>query len=157
MQKPELVFNLWYFIDTSCGYVYSMAGRGYWLTGSDTEKLATLKKLAFCDYVMAKRHRVPERFQVSMRDQTLTNLAPVSAVSDLNANFFEELFLELEKELPPVLSFLNGEGITQKMEMPKDPLCTTTGLVEDENGKITPITTKEQAKQLSDMFRTKFF
>jgi hypothetical protein len=44
VQNPELCVNLWFFVDQETGFVNALAGRGYFLSGSDEEKTKSLKK-----------------------------------------------------------------------------------------------------------------
>ncbi len=54
MEEPEIVLNLWYIIDEGTGYAYSLLGRAYAMTGTDSEKLERLRQLALTDYLIFK-------------------------------------------------------------------------------------------------------
>ncbi|UCO97517.1 hypothetical protein LF844_23105 [Metapseudomonas lalkuanensis] len=140
----ELIINLWALYDGSTGTVYALAGRAYNIAGTDREKLDFLKMAARTDYVTAKRYRVPDRFGIVFPDgQEHTGVVYLNAVSDPNAQLFEELFNNLEADLPPLPRFSVEGASYVPQRIPNDPLCITTVLYEDDAGNIRPVVTDE--------------
>ena len=140
----ELIFNLWAIYDSSSGFVYALSGKAYSATGSDTEKLNILRSLAATDYITAKRYKVPDRFAVHYTDGTTqTGVAYLNVVHDPNAQLFEEMFKNLENDLPSLPNFSDSDANEIKQVLPTDPLCITTILYENTNGNIRPIISDE--------------
>ena len=138
----ELIVNLWAFYDADAGVVYALSGKAYSTSGEDSLKLDILKSLARTDYVTAKRYDVPSRFQVCFTDGTAKkNVTYLNAITDPNANLFEEMFRNIEAELPPLIRFSNGDLVKRTQKLPKNPLCVVTTLYENEHGNITPVVT----------------
>ena len=140
----EMIVNLWAVYDAASGFVYGLAGRAYCVEGTDQEKLSILKRLSGTDYATAKRYEVPPRFSVTeVGGSTTTGLAPLSAVNDPNVGLFNDMFKNIEHELPliPDFSSADSKGVVQNL--PDDPLCSVTILYEDEAGAIRPIITDE--------------
>lgn len=142
--NQELVLNLWAIYDGTTGYIYGLAGKAYSVLGSDEQKLAVLQALSMTDYVTAKRYRVPDKFTLSFTDgSTQKGMAPVSAMNNPDMQLFEDLFLNIQRDLPPIPRF-SAEGFEAEAQLlPKDPLCVTTLLYEDMAGNIRPIVTEE--------------
>lgn len=142
--STELIVNLWAIYDSTSGFVYGLSGRAYNCSGTDEQKLALLKQLAATDYISAKRYEVPERFSVSYPDGSVkSKVTFLNAVSDPQAQLFEDMFKNIESELPPLPFFSESEYTTRKQKLPDDPLCVTTILYEDEQGNIQPIISDE--------------
>lgn len=141
----ELIINLWAIYDADSGLVYGLSGKVYNTSGDDRFKLDLLKSLANTDHLTAKRYQIPSRFQISYSDGTVRkNVTLLNTIHDQNANLFEEMFSNLQSELPPLTRIHNGEIIKEPQELPSEPLCVVTTLYEDEQGNITPITTDSQ-------------
>lgn len=156
MTTTELVVNLWAIYDASVGYVYALSGRAYAVEGTDEHKLAVLKSLARTDYVTAKRYQVPSRFAIHYPDGDIQQgFAPMVAVTDPNAQLFEEMFKNIESELPDVFARSSAELQKIKQVLPADPLCIVTTLYEDEHCNIRPITTQEDRVWLMDQERSR--
>lgn len=137
----EFVVNLWAVYDMTVNAIYALSGKVYCVAGSDTEKLNLLRNLAVHDFMTAKRYRVPERFVLSCPDGTeRERLTTLHAFNDPNSQLFEEIFLYVEKELPPVFDFTRSEKAQAiKQSLPPNPLCITTLLAEDHAGCVRPI------------------
>lgn len=149
MTTPELVVNLWAVYDASVGYVYALAGRAYAVEGTDERKLAVLKSLAHTDYVTARRYTVPSRFAIHYPDGDIQpGFAPVAAVTDPNAQLFEEMFKNIESELPDVFAAPSAEPQRVKQVLPPNPLCIVTLLHEDEQCNIRPIISADDREWL---------
>lgn len=135
---PELTACLWAFMDAETQMVYALGGRAYWLSGSDEVKLQLLRKLSRYDYRSARRIKVPERFCILYGSGSKqSGVAAPSAMNDPNAMLFEDVFAELEKELPPVPDFANNRPMAQAFS--DDPLCVRTIVFEDAAGNCRAI------------------
>lgn len=155
--NPELIVNLWAIYDANSGFIYALSGRAYNCSGTDEQKLALLKQLSTADYVNAKRYEVPERFSVSYTDGTVTRkVTYLNAVYDPNAQLFEDIFRNIEAELPDVLVYSVSGTNHIKQKLPDDPLCVTTILYEDESGNVRPIISDEDREWIAqqEAFRT---
>ena len=98
--------------------------------------------MARTDHLTVKRYQVPSRFKITYTDGTVKkNLTQLNAINDPNANLFEDMFANLETELPPGMRIQNGDFIDEPQKLPEDPLCVITMLYEDEQGNITPVAT----------------
>jgi hypothetical protein len=138
----ELVVNLWAIYDADVGYIYALLGKAYRVAGDDDAKLRLLKSLSSTDHLTAKRYEVPSRFQITYGDGTVVkSVTQLNAIADPNASLFEEMFANLEADLPPLMSVRDGEFVGDKQRLPSDPLCVVTVLYEDDQGVITPIVT----------------
>ena len=136
----ELIVNLWAIYDADSGLVYGLSGKTYMASGEDHEKLTLLKALARTDHRTAKRFEVPSRFQVSYADgAVVSKVTLLNSVYDPAADLFENMFNNLEAELPPVMKVVGTEAVEESQSLPEDPLCVITVLYEDERGRTTPI------------------
>jgi len=145
--KPELTANLWGFLDSSTGMIYAVAGRGYQLTGTDEEKLATLRSLSKHDFQSATRIGLGERFKVTFADgEVRPGITTPHAINDPNSMIFEEVFNQIEAALPPIFDFLRDVAIKQKF--PEQPLCIRTLVFEDAAGVCRAIVTEQDKKWL---------
>jgi hypothetical protein len=64
----------------------------------------------------------------------------------LNAQLFEEMFKNIESELPTIPDFSAADGRSIPQKLPKNPVCVVTVLYEDESGNIRPIVTDDDRK-----------
>jgi hypothetical protein len=143
----DLAVNLWAYIDDGTGMVYAISGRAYALTGSDEEKLAVLRKLAATDYRTAKRQGLPKRFTVTDGQQTREGMTHPRVIRDNVADVYESVFRSIESELPPIPDFVTGRHRPQRI--PQEPLFLLTFLREDDEGNVTPITSKELSRHFA--------
>lgn len=150
---PELTANLWAFMDSGTKLIYALAGRAYYLCGNDNKKLAILQQLSRNDFQCASRVPVPERFQVKFDDGTIkSGVTTQRAARVMDLQLFEEVFNNLEKELPPVPDFLNDQTKTHKFS--NNPLCARTIVFEDEAGNCRAIVTDEDEQWLAEQLET---
>lgn len=139
--NPEAVLNLWAYVDEE-GYIQRIAGKSYVLDGTDKEKLALLRQLSVSDFQSAKWYPVPKNIGViNGHGEELVGIAHASMLPDHNTlpNLFGPLMDELAKQLPTQLRSLNGEYKPFRLELPKDPLCVTTQILEFEDGRQVPL------------------
>lgn len=131
---PEIILNLWYICD-ELGTVYSLRGRCYLGSGMDFEKLALLHQFAATDYLIAQAFPIPERLHTIVVTEDGEHKVPVTNSGALARwggpeILFEEVFVELEKQLPAQTDLSIG----------KDPLICITPLLAAGDGTLRPIT-----------------
>lgn len=129
MTNPEIVVNLWCIVSRYSGLISDLAGRIYYLDGTDDEKVALLKRLAATDHHLATRSMVPERFVAN----EIAGYCPVDELNNPETTLFEELYQELEHELNMRLTLL------EPLKIPDNPLFVVTCLLENEDGTLTPV------------------
>ena len=134
MEAPEIILNLWYVYDDQ-GTIYSLRGRCYIGSGSDEEKLAFLSRFAATDYLIAQPFPVPERLHTTFIGEKGTQKLPVIGTGPIERMggpevLFEEVFVELEKQLPTQTGLSIGS----------EPLICITPLLGSEDGNLRPIT-----------------
>ena len=152
----ELIVNLWALYDADTGLVYGLSGKVYNVSGDEQFKLDVLKSLARTDYVTAKRYQIPSRFEVIATDGSIKkNVTHLNAIGDPNAVIFEDMFLNIESELPPQLVMQGNELVEIKQFLSDDPLCVVTTLYEDEYGNITPIVTDSDREWIREQERSR--
>lgn len=139
--NPEVVLNLWAYVDEG-GYIQRVAGKFYVLDGPDQQKLSVLKLLSGSDYLAALWQPVPKNFRIVNPDgEELYGVAHSSMLKDPNThpNLFGPLMDELTKQIPAQLRSIDGEFQPFKLELPQDPLCVTTQILEFEDGRLVPM------------------
>jgi hypothetical protein len=138
----EIALNLWLLIDEAVGYGYALMGRAYMLDGSDEEKIRKLHELARTDHALANRHRVPANYKVvDPAGNTREHLIdPNFAFSSEQIPFvFGSVIKEIENELPPQVTWVDGEVVLAPRVIPQDPIMVCTGLLEHADGRITAL------------------
>lgn len=147
--KPELIVNFWAYCDSSTNLLYALSGRAYTAKGTDEEKINLLRSLAPTDYATAKRYELPNRFSVAYGDGTvLKKVAQPQAVHDPNAHLFEEMFANIEAELPTLRKVIGTKVQETPQKLSANPLIVATILYEDEMGNTRPIVTEEDLEWL---------
>ena len=144
-QASEVVLNLWAYADNKDGYVMRLAGRAYVMEGSDDDKLTLLHQLARSDFLAAPWVKVPANFAINNPEgQAMKGVAHASLVSieSSHAHMFAPLIESLAKELPDQVREVNGEYVSFKAELPQDPLCVTTVIIEHDDGRLVPMVSK---------------
>ena len=141
MNESELCINLWYCFDKESGFVAAIAGRGYFLNGTDDKKTAMLKVLAVSDFLNAEWQPVPDRYQANLVDiptNKTTSFSGVIHASDidmLGMDLFEEVFKQIESVNQAYLPIKKAGTV----KVPDEPLYVLTP-VEYLKGLIKTIT-----------------
>jgi hypothetical protein len=139
--SPEVVLNLWAYVDEG-GYIPRLAGKSYVMDGNDEEKLALLRALSRTDFLSAEWCKVPSNFQITNPNgQTMTGIATASMLSDpiSHSHLFSQLLENLAKSLPEQLRGCSDGYEQFRLELPQDPLCVTTMIMEYDDGSLVPM------------------
>ena len=142
MSQAEIAFNFWYYVDEESDLVYSLAGRAYYLTGPEEEKLRTLVELSKSDYLLARRHPIPEAFWPVKEDGSASEFIPAINVRFLGFRLFEGLAEGLAAELPTMPEQIDDVLFEYLHLIPEGALCLYTALKEREIGDITPVVSR---------------
>ncbi len=134
----DICFNLWLVVDQQMRLVYAYMGKAYALRGSDEDKLRILQSLSADDHHTVPRRKLPERFSVVSADGELKGVATLDIARSAESRFFEELFEQLQKELPMQPRFILGKTVQYPIPVSKAPLCVTTVLLESKHGILFP-------------------
>lgn len=138
MNNYELCINLWYSVDKKSGFINAIAGRGYYLQGSDEQKTAILKQLAGADFVCVEWQPVPDRYETRLVDVENHSQAAFSGfvhASDLDVHglaLFEDVFAHIERVHQNYIPIKNA--VTLKV--PDEPLYVMTAVEHGDNNKI---------------------
>ena len=131
MTNSEIIVNLWYIVDKSTGLISTIAGRAYHATGSDDDKTALLKRLAVCDYPLATRCFVADRFKVD----DFEGFTTLDELNNPETTLFEEVYTALEQDLAYITTIAPSESL----KIPEKPLYVMTSLVEEADGTLRPV------------------
>ena len=131
----EMCLNLWYFVDDS-GIVVRIAGKAYALRGSDEEKLAALHLMAGTDHLTATQAKVPDRFVIRTEHGELKGTAPFNLFCDNDANGYDALIDQIERNLPKGIRSVDGRYEQFSIKIPQQPLIVTTAVYEREDGEL---------------------
>lgn len=138
----EACFNIWYFYDEETSVVLQSGVKAYTLTGTDEEKIRTLKALARTDFLSVRRRRIPERFAIVSDDgERRTGAIPATSIDDA------DLTVEIVHSLLPLPAHLslNPHGIAYRVEVGEHPLYVATFVCESSDGTIRPVVGDEPA------------
>ena len=141
LDNPEVVINLWAYSDEN-GTILRLAGKSYVMQGSDAEKLVLLRQLAATDFLSAPWHKVPSSFTMQhMVFGEMQGLAQASMISDpyYHQNLFGPLIELLAQSIPEQVRSVDGEYQTFRLDIPQQPLCVSTLVMEIEDGSLVPM------------------
>lgn len=141
LHAPEVVLNLWAYTGDG-GYVLRIAGKAYAMDGEDDQKLALLHALSSTDFLCAAWEKVPQNLTVVGADgEKMAGVAHASMLSDPASHqvLFGPLMERLASELPTQMRSFDGEYAQFRLELPEDPLCVTTIVIEHEDGRLEPM------------------
>lgn len=137
MSQSELCINLWYCFDKESGFVDAIAGRGYFLSGTDDQKTAMLKALAASDFLNAQWQAVPDLYQTKLvntptnETAAFTGVIHATDIDMLGLDLFEEVFKHIES-VNQVYVPIKNAGV---VSVPDEPLYVITP-VENSKGTI---------------------
>lgn len=137
MSQSELCINLWYCFDKESGFVDAIAGRGYFLSGTDDQKTAMLKALAVSDFLNAQWQPVPDRYQTKLVNTPTNETGPFTGVIHatdidmLGMDLFEDVFKHIESVNQTYVPIKNAGTVS----VPDEPLYVITP-VENSKGII---------------------
>lgn len=129
----EIILNLWYVRDEE-GIIYSLRAKAYMAEGSEDYKLKFLQERARLDYLIAEPFEVPAPFHMVIGVGPESKKMPVGHIAMLPnilgapLDLFEDAIRALDARLPS----------QSNVEIPEDPLCCVTALMQNESGVIEP-------------------
>jgi hypothetical protein len=129
LKSSEVVLNLWAYVDKD-GYIYRLAGKYYVMDGDDEEKLALLRALSRTDFLSSEWSQVPANFKIINHDE--------------HSHIFSQLLEKLANALPWQLRACTDGYKQFKLELPQDPLCVTTVIMEYADGSLVPMISSDQ-------------
>jgi hypothetical protein len=133
----EVIMNLWCIYDQQDKLIYGLAGRAYYVTGTDEEKTSLLKALALTDYVLARRLPVPERFTAELNGELVGGLCSLNELNNPATTLFAEMYDELQQEIDSKYNgSRNEEAPDESLIIPSNPLYLVTALVEEDDGTL---------------------
>lgn len=128
MNEYELCVNLWYCFDKQTGFVNGIAGRGYYLRGTDDQKTSILKSLSEADFLCVEWQPVPERFQTIIHGQdeeeAYAGVVHVSDIDALGFGLFEQVLETIEVVFQEYLPIKNAATV----KVPDEPLYVMTAV-----------------------------
>lgn len=131
----EICVNCWYFVD-STGVVLRLAARAYALTGTEEEKLATLRVLSGSDHITAIAGRVPERYVLTCDGSRFVGAIPASALEVDPIPVFEDLFADIARSLPTVVASFEDEYVEFENPLREPFLWVATAVFEENDGSL---------------------
>ena len=135
MNDFEIILNLWYVYGVD-GLIYSLRARAYVHKGNEEQKLEFLQGFAEKDYLIAQPFPIPDCYHMEIITKVCKKKLPVFPTNLLDvhggpvtiANLYEEVFRQIEKQLP----------VQTNLTISRDPLICVTPLLGDDYGNITP-------------------
>lgn len=141
LRNPEVCLNLWAYSGED-GTILRLAGKTYVMEGADDEKLALLKRLSVSDFLCALWHKVPDSFTIQHTEfGVMRGAAHASMMSDpqYRERLFGPLIEILAAAIPEQLRSIDGEYEIFRMDLPQEPLCVSTVVMENEDGTLVPM------------------
>lgn len=132
MASPEIIINLWYYVDEDQQFIVALAGRAYIAGGTDEEKTALLRQLSSTDYPLAIRRLVPERYVSDYAGKMRPGVAPVAELDNPATQLFEEVYQAIEEDLAKTAEVQNLP--VDDFKIPDNPLFVMTALCQDDYG-----------------------
>lgn len=141
LENAEVVINLWAYSGED-GIVLRLAGKTYVMQGTDAEKLVLLRQLAASDFLSASWQKVPANFTIQHTDfGEMKGAAHASMINEqhYHERLFGPLIEKLAQSIPEQARSVNGEYQKFRLDLPQDPLCVSTVVVEYEDGTLVPL------------------
>lgn len=141
LDKPEVVINLWAYSDEG-GTILRLAGKSYVMQGSDDQKLSLLRQLAASDFLSASWEKVPKNFTIhNAALGEIKGVAHASMIGDqhYHEHLFGPLIEKLAQALPAQIRTVGGNYRYFPLDLPQDPLCVSTIVMEYGDGSLVPM------------------
>jgi hypothetical protein len=132
--NPEIILNLWYYVDEDQQCIFALAGRAYMASGTDEEKTALLKQLAATDYPLALKLPTPDRYVTFYADKMRPGITPASELDDPATQLFEEVYQAIEADLAKMAEERNC--LVEDYKIPDNPLFVMTALYQEDEGGV---------------------
>lgn len=132
--SPEIILNLWYYVDEDQQFIFPLADRAYMATGTDEEKTTLLKQLAETDYPLALKLPTPDRYVTFYADKMRPGIAPVAELDDPATQLFEEVYQAIEANLAKAAEERNCP--VDDYKIPDNPLFVMTALYQEDEGGV---------------------
>lgn len=132
--NPEIILNLWYYVDEDQQFILALAGRAYMANGTDEEKTALLKQLSVTDYPLALKLPTPDRYVTFFADKMRPGIAPVSELDNPATQLFEDLYQAIEADLVKMAEDRNWP--LDDYKIPDNPLFVMTALYQEDEGVL---------------------
>ena len=141
LEDPEVVINLWAYSGED-GTILRLAGKTYVMQGTDAQKLALLRQLASSDFLCTPWDKVPANFTIQHNEfGEMKGTAHASMMSNpqYHESLFGPLIEKLAQEIPEQVRSVNGEYQKFRLDLPQEPLCISTIVIENEDGTLVPM------------------
>ena len=132
--NPEIILNLWYYVDEEQQFIFALAGRAYIANGSDEEKTALLKQLAATDYPLAFKLPTPDRYVTFYAGKMRPGIAHATELDDPATQLFEEVYQAIEADLAKMAEERNCP--MEDYKIPDNPLFVMTALYQEDEGGV---------------------
>ncbi|HIJ96519.1 MAG TPA: hypothetical protein HPP94_12425 [Desulfuromonadales bacterium] len=131
---PEIILNLWYYVDEDQQFIFALAGRAYMASGTDEEKTALLRQLAATDYPLALKLPTPDRYVTFYADKMRPGIVTVSELDNPATQLFEEVYQAIEADLVKMAEERNCP--VEDYKIPDNPLFVMTALYQEDEGGV---------------------
>lgn len=132
--NPEIILNLWYYVDEGQQFIFAIAGRAYMASGTDEEKTALLKQLAATDYPLALKLPTSDRYVTFVADKMRPGIAAISELDNPATQLFEEVYQAIEANLAKIAQEQNEP--VDNYKIPDNPLFVMTALYQEDEGGV---------------------
>jgi hypothetical protein len=102
----------------------------------------TASASAATDFLSAPWHKVPANFTIEHTDfGVMMGAAQASMIGDphYHQNLFGPLIETLARSIPEQVRSVDGEYQTFRLDIPQEPLCVSTIVMETEDGSLVPM------------------
>lgn len=141
MTSPEIILNLWYYVDEEQQFIFALAGRAYMASGTDEEKTALLKQLAATDYPLVLKLPTPDRYVTFYADKMRPGIAPASELDDPATQLFEVVYQAIEADLAKMAE--DRDWPLDDYKIPDNPLFVMTALYQEDGGGVRVLGVEE--------------
>ena len=141
MTEYELCVNLWYCFDKTTGFINAVAGRGYYLRGTDAQKTSALNALAAADFLCVLWQPLPDRYQLTLvnfeknEQVAFSGVIHARDIDALGMGPFEDVFKQIENVRQAYLPIKSAKVI----KVPDEPLFVLTPVEFCKDQGIRPV------------------